>query len=182
MKAVLELIKQMYPTRTCKYLLSEENIEKGKFKLCLEYHIGNCKGPCEDLQSEADYNADVDAARKIIKGQLGEVKRNLKERMANHATNLEFEQAQYCKERLDALEKYAAKSAVVSFRMTNIDVFSVSMDAEFGYVNYLKIVEGAIVQSYTVEMKNCHSFHGVHVFFLTTSTTVPHRARCQLCQ
>ena len=153
MKAVLELIKQMYPTRTCKYLLSEENIEKGKFKLCLEYHIGNCKGPCEDLQSEADYNADVDAARKIIKGQLGEVKRNLKERMAGHATNLEFEQAQYCKERLDALEKYAAKSTVVSFRMTNIDVFSVSMDAEFGYVNYLKIVEGAIVQSYTVEMK-----------------------------
>ena len=153
MKAVLELIKQMYPTRTCKYLLSEENIEKGKFKLCLEYHIGNCKGPCEDLQSEADYNADVDAARKIIKGQLGEVKRNLKERMASHAANLEFEQAQYCKERLDALEKYAAKSTVVSFRMTNIDVFSVSMDAEFGYVNYLKIVEGAIVQSYTVEMK-----------------------------
>lgn len=153
MKAVLELIKQMYPTRTCKYLLSEENIEKGKFKLCLEYHIGNCKGPCEGLQSEEDYNADVDAARKIIKGQLGEVKRNLKERMANHAANLEFEQAQYCKERLDALEKYAAKSTVVSFRMTNIDVFSVSMDAEFGYVNYLKIVEGAIVQSYTVEMK-----------------------------
>lgn len=153
MKAVLELIKQMYPTRTCKYLLSEENIEKGKFKLCLEYHIGNCKGPCEDLQSEEDYNADVDAARKIIKGQLGEVKRNLKERMAKHAANLEFEQAQYCKERLDALEKYAAKSTVVSFRMTNIDVFSVSMDAEFGYVNYLKIVEGAIVQSYTVEMK-----------------------------
>ena len=153
MKAVLELIKQMYPTRTCKYVLSEENIEKGKFKLCLEYHIGNCKGPCEDLQSEEDYNADVDAARKIIKGQLGEVKRNLKDRMANHATNLEFEQAQYCKERLDALEKYAAKSTVVSFRMTNIDVFSVSMDAEFGYVNYLKIVEGAIVQSYTVEMK-----------------------------
>lgn len=153
MKAVLELIKQMYPTRTCKYLLSEENIEKGKFKLCLEYHIGNCKGPCEGLQSEEDYNADVDAARKIIKGQLGEVKRNLKERMASHAANLEFEQAQYCKERLDALEKYAAKSTVVSFRMTNIDVFSVSMDAEFGYVNYLKIVEGAIVQSYTVEMK-----------------------------
>lgn len=153
MKAVLELIKQMYPTRTCKYLLSEENIEKGKFKLCLEYHIGNCKGPCEGLQSEEDYNADVDAARKIIKGQLGEVKRNLKDRMANHASNLEFEQAQYCKERLDALEKYAAKSTVVSFRMTNIDVFSVSMDAEFGYVNYLKIVEGAIVQSYTVEMK-----------------------------
>ena len=153
MKAVLELIKQMYPTRTCKYVLSEENIEKGKFKTCLEYHIGNCKGPCEDLQSEEDYNADIDAARKIIKGQLGEVKRHLKERMNEHAERLEFELAQRYKEKLDALETYASKSTVVSFSLTNIDVFSVSTDAEFGYVNYLKIVEGAIVRSYTVEMK-----------------------------
>jgi len=153
MKAVLELIKQMYPTRTCKYVLSAENIEKGKFKTCLEYHIGNCKGPCEDLQSEEDYNADIDAARKIIKGQLGEVKKHLKERMNAHAGLLEFELAQRYKEKLDALETYAAKSTVVSFSLTNIDVFSVSTDAEFGYVNYLKIVEGAIVRSYTVEMK-----------------------------
>ena len=153
MKAVLELIKQMYPTRTCKYVLSAENIEKGKFKTCLEYHIGNCKGPCEDLQSEEDYNSDIDAARKIIKGQLGEVKRHLKERMNEHASRLEFELAQRYKEKLEALETYAAKSTVVSFSLTNIDVFSVSTDAEFGYVNYLKIVEGAIVRSYTVEMK-----------------------------
>lgn len=153
MKAVLELIKQMYPTRTCKYVLSAENIEKGKFKTCLEYHIGNCKGPCEDLQSEEDYNADIDAARKIIKGQLGEVKKHLKERMNAHAGLLEFELAQRYKEKLVALETYAAKSTVVSFSLTNIDVFSVSTDAEFGYVNYLKIVEGAIVRSYTVEMK-----------------------------
>lgn len=153
MKAVLELIKQMYPTRTCKYVLSAENIEKGKFKTCLEYHIGNCKGPCEDLQSEEDYNADIDAARKIIKGQLGEVKKHLKERMNVHAGLLEFELAQRYKEKLVALETYAAKSTVVSFSLTNIDVFSVSTDAEFGYVNYLKIVEGAIVRSYTVEMK-----------------------------
>jgi excinuclease ABC subunit C len=153
MKAVLELIKQMYPTRTCKYVLSAENIEQGKFKTCLEYHIGNCKGPCEDLQSEEDYNADIDAARKIIKGQLGEVKKHLKERMNAHAGLLEFELAQRYKEKLVALETYAAKSTVVSFSLTNIDVFSVSSDAEFGYVNYLKIVEGAIVRSYTVEMK-----------------------------
>ncbi|MEY2970016.1 MAG: hypothetical protein RLZZ599_389, partial [Bacteroidota bacterium] len=153
MKAVLELIRQMYPTRTCKYLLSEENIEKGKFKLCLEYHIGNCKGPCEDLQSEEEYMSDVDAARNIIKGQLGEVKAHLKKRMMAHAEAMEFEQAQLCKEKLDALEKYAAKSTVVSFSLTNIDVFSVSMDAEYGYVNYLQVIEGAIVQSYTVEIK-----------------------------
>ena len=153
MRALLDLIKQMYPTRTCNYVLSEENIEKGKFKRCLEYHIGNCKGPCEGLQDEEEYNADIEAARKIIKGQLGEVKKHLKERMNHHAANLEFEQAQLFKEKLDAMEKYAAKSTVVSFSMTNIDVFSVSMDTEYGYVNYLKIVEGAIVQSYTVEMK-----------------------------
>jgi excinuclease ABC subunit C len=153
MKAVLELIRQMYPTRTCKYNLSAENIEAGKFKTCLEYHIGNCKGPCEDLQSEEDYMADVEAARKIIKGQLGSVKQHLKQRMMDHAEAMEFEQAQRCKEKLEALEKYAAKSTVVSFSLTNIDVFSISMDAEFGYVNYLQVIEGAIVQSYTVEIK-----------------------------
>ena len=153
MKAVLELIRQMYPTRTCKYNLSEENIEKGKFKICLEYHIGNCKAPCEALQTEEEYEADVSAARNIIKGQLSAVKRHLKERMMNHAEALEFEQAQLCKEKLDALEKYAAKSTVVSNQLTNIDVYSVSMDAEFGYVNYLQVIEGAIVQSYTVEIK-----------------------------
>ncbi|MEY2971063.1 MAG: hypothetical protein RLZZ599_1436 [Bacteroidota bacterium] len=153
MKAVLELIRQMYPTRTCKYNLSTENIEAGKFKTCLEYHIGNCKGPCEDLQSEEDYMADVEAARKIIKGQLGSVKQHLKQRMMDHAEAMEFEQAQRCKEKLEALEKYAAKSTVVSFSLTNIDVFSISMDAEFGYVNYLQVIEGAIVQSYTVEIK-----------------------------
>ena len=143
----------MYPTRTCKYVLSEDNIEKRKYKLCLEYHIGNCKGPCEDLQEEENYNADIDAARKIIKGQLGEVKKHLKQTMNDHAGALEFEEAQRYKEKLEALEKYAAKSTVVGYSMTNIDVFSVSMDTEYGYVNYLKIIEGAIVQSYTVEMK-----------------------------
>jgi excinuclease ABC subunit C len=153
MRAVLELIRQMYPTRTCKYNLSEENIEKGKFKICLEYHIGNCKAPCEALQTEEEYEADVSAARNIIKGQLSAVKKHLKERMMNHAEALEFEQAQLCKEKLDALEKYAAKSTVVSNQLTNIDVYSVSTDAEFGYVNYLQVIEGAIVQSYTVEIK-----------------------------
>lgn len=153
MRAVLELIRQMYPTRTCKFNLSEENIEKGKFTTCLEYHIGNCKGPCEALQTEEDYMADIEAARKIIKGELGEVKRHLKDRMAEHAQALEFELAQACKEKLEALERYAAKSTVVSFRLTNIDVFSVTMDVESAYVNYLQIIEGAIVKSYTIEIK-----------------------------
>ncbi|MEY2963532.1 MAG: excinuclease subunit UvrC [Bacteroidota bacterium] len=153
MKALLELIKQMYPTRTCKYNLSEENIEGGKFKRCLEYHIGNCKAPCEALQSEEEYMADIESARKIIKGQLTEVRRFLKTNMEQHVAALEFEQAQACKEKLDALEKYAAQSSVVSFRLTNIDVFTATMDAESAFVNYLQIIEGGVVQSYTMEFK-----------------------------
>lgn len=153
MKTVLELIKQMYPTRTCNYVLSEENIDKGKFRTCLEYHIGNCKGPCEGLQSEEEYMRDIEAARNIIKGNLGEVKKYLRGQMEHYAAELAFEQAQRAKEKLELLEKYAAKSTVVSFRLTNIDVFTASVDAEYGYVNYLQIIEGAIVQSHTVEMK-----------------------------
>ena len=153
MKAVLELIKQMYPTRTCKFNLSEENVESGKFTRCLEYHIGNCNAPCENLQTEEDYLADIDSARKIIKGQLGEVKRFLREKIQVHAEALEFELAQSYKEKLDALEKYSAQSAVVSNSLTNIDVFSATIDAERAYVNYLQIIEGGIVQSYTLELK-----------------------------
>lgn len=153
MKAVLELIKQMYPTRTCKFNLSEENVEAGKFTRCLEYHIGNCKAPCENMQTEEDYLADIESARKIIKGQLGEVKRFLREKIQVHAEALEFELAQSYKEKLDALEKYSAQSAVVSNSLTNIDVFSATIDAERAYVNYLQIIEGGIVQSYTLELK-----------------------------
>ncbi len=153
MKTVLELIRQLYHIRTCKLNLSEENIAEAKFRVCLEYHIGNCLGPCEGKQSEADYNADVESARELIKGNLNAVKRLLSRQMQEYATALRFEDAQKTKEKLQMVERYQAKSTVVHPDITNVDVFSVITDAEYGYVNYLKIIDGAVLQSHTVELK-----------------------------
>ena len=153
MKTVLELIRQLYPIRTCNLNLSPENIEAGKYKVCLEYHIGNCKGPCEGLQKEEDYLRDVNAARDIIRGNISAVKRLLKEQMQREAADLAFEAAQKTKEKIDLLERYQAKSTVVNPGITDVDVFAVFTDAQFGYVNYLKIIEGMVVQAHTVELK-----------------------------
>lgn len=153
MKTVLELIRQLYHIRTCKLNLSEENIEQGKFRVCLEYHIGNCLGPCEGKQSEADYNNDIESARELIKGNLNAVKRLLNQQMTQYAAELRFEDAQKTKEKLEMVERYQAKSTVVHPDITNVDVFSVITDAEYGYVNYLKIIDGAVLQAHTVELK-----------------------------
>lgn len=153
MKAVLDLINKLYKTRTCNYNLSQENIEKGKFRVCLEYHIGNCKGPCEGLQSAEAYDTSIEEIRQIIKGNIGSVIRLLKQQMQQEATNLEFEAAQQTKNRLEALEKYQAKSTIVNPAIHNVDVFSVISDINFGYVNFLKINNGSIVQSHTLELK-----------------------------
>ncbi|KAB2813862.1 excinuclease ABC subunit UvrC [Phaeocystidibacter luteus] len=153
MRTVLDLIRQLYKLRTCNLNLARENIESGKYKVCLEYHIKNCLGPCEGLESEEEYNADVESAREIIKGNISAVIRHLKEQMQKHAEELQFELAQSVKERIDLLQKYQAKSTVVNPSITNVDVFTVMSDAEYGYVNYLKINEGAIVQAHTVELK-----------------------------
>lgn len=153
MRTVLDLIRQLYKLRTCNLNLARENIESGKYKVCLEYHIKNCLGPCEGLESEEEYNADVESAREIIKGNISAVIRHLKEQMQKHAEELQFELAQGVKERIDLLQKYQAKSTVVNPSITNVDVFTVMSDAEYGYVNYLKINEGAIVQAHTVELK-----------------------------
>lgn len=153
MRTVLELIRQLYPMRTCNLALTEENIEAGKYKVCLEYHIKNCKGPCEGFQSEADYNADVEAAREIIRGNISTVRKELTIQMESAAANLDFEQAHHLKEKIETLKKYQAKSTVVHPTITNVDVFSIVSDAEYAYVNYLKIIEGAIVQAHTVELK-----------------------------
>ncbi len=153
MKTVLDLIRKLYHIRTCKLNLSEENIQAGKFRVCLEFHIGNCLGPCENRQSEEDYNEDVEAARSLIKGNLTSVKRHLTEQMKRQAEDLEYEEAQKTKEKLEMLERYRAKSTVVHPNITDVDVFSVVTDAEFGYVNYFKIIDGAILQSHTVELK-----------------------------
>lgn len=153
MKTVLGLIRKTYHIRTCKLHLSEENIRAGKFRPCLEYHIGNCKAPCVDLQSEQDYNQDIEAARNLIKGNLNAVKRHLEKEMQTAAEDLRFEDAQKIKERYQAIDRYQAKSTVVNPSITNVDVYSVHTDAEYGYVNFLKIIDGRVLQSHTLELK-----------------------------
>lgn len=153
MKTVLGLIKQFYKFRTCSYLLSRENIKQQKFRVCLEHHIGNCKAPCVGLQPETDYNHSIDLARKIIKGHLGEVIKSLKETMVQYAAQMKFEMAESTKTQIEALEMFQAKSTVVNANINNVDVFSVITDDKFGYVNYMKIMNGAIIQSHTMELK-----------------------------
>lgn len=153
MKNVLELIRKLYTIRTCSLLLSEENIKQKKFKVCLEYHIGNCKGPCEDLQAEQDYLEEIDQARTILKGNLSVVHQHFTQLMNTASENLEFERAQRHKEKLDTLDRFQTKSLVVNRDLTDIDVFSIFSIEAYAYVNYLQIKEGAIIYSKTVEIK-----------------------------
>ncbi len=153
MKTVLGLIRQLYHIRTCKLNLSTENIQAEKFRVCLEYHIGNCLGPCEGRQTESSYNQDVEAARQLIKGNLSGVKRQIEKQMQAAAEELRFEDAQKLKEKYQLIDRYQAKSTVVNPNITNVDVFTAFTDAEYGYVNFIKIVDGAVLQSHTVEMK-----------------------------
>ena len=152
-KIILSLFRDIYTFRTCNYDLSEEKIAADKYKVCLEYHIGNCLGPCEALQSEADYMKMVQNAREILKGNFVEAKRFLVEKMNELAGNLEFERAQKMKERLEALDKYQAKSTVVHPSITNVDVYSVISDEGYAYVNFFNIANGAIIRSHTTEIK-----------------------------
>lgn len=153
MKAVLDLVRQVHPIRSCKLLLSQEAIQAGKYQRCLEFHIGNCKAPCEALQREEAYMHEVALARQIITGKLGEVKRMLTERMREESEALRFEEAQKLKEKVELLDRYQARSTVVNPSITNVDVFSALVDAQFGYVNYLKVVDGAILHAHTIEFK-----------------------------
>lgn len=153
MKNILELIRKLYTIRTCKYNLTEENIQVGKFKVCLEYHIHNCKGPCEGLQNEDDYNQEIEQARNILKGNLGVVKTYFKENMQQSAEALEFELAQKYKDKLALLDKFQSKSTVVNPKLTELDVFSIVSLPNKAYVNYLQVKDGAIVIANTVELK-----------------------------
>jgi excinuclease ABC subunit C len=153
MKSVLELIRNLYHIRTCKYDLSEENINKGKFKICLEYHIGKCKGPCENLQSEEEYMKDIAQATEILKGNLAPVRQHFREEMQSAAEKLEFERAQNMKEKLNLLEKFQSKSIVANPSITNTDVFGIVSDQKCAFISYLRIVNGAIVLSETIEVK-----------------------------
>jgi excinuclease ABC subunit C len=153
MKNVLDLIRKLYTIRTCSLLLSEQNVEQKKFKVCLEYHIGNCKGPCEGQQSEQLYHDEIDQARNILKGNLSIVYQYFTDQMKRAAVNMEFERAQFFKEKLDTLERFQIKSLVVNRDLTDIDVFTITSIEAYAYVNYMQIKEGSIVFSKTVELK-----------------------------
>jgi excinuclease ABC subunit C len=153
-KALLDLIKELYLLRSCNYDLSTKNIEIQKYKVCLDYHIGNCKGPCEALQSETNYIEDINAIRNIIKGNFKESIKLFHELMMKFASETEFEEAQKIKEKIDLLENYQAKSTVVNPSITNVDVFSIISDESYSYVNFFKIINGAIIQSHTTEIKH----------------------------
>ena len=153
LKNMLDLIRHLYPIRTCSLNLSKANIEAGKFKVCLEYHIGNCLGPCEGLQTEADYLHNIDLVRSIVKGNLKGVRADLVLDMQRMANEMAFEQAQKVKDKLDLLDKYQARSTVVSPTIHDAEVFSVYSDVQSGFVNYLKIVDGALIQSYNLELR-----------------------------
>ncbi|MDY6025515.1 excinuclease ABC subunit UvrC [Bergeyella zoohelcum] len=152
-KVLLETIKNLYKIRSCSLDLSDEKIERNKYKICLEYHIKNCDGPCEQLESKAQYNKKIDAIRAMIKGDFGLAKEYLMEEMMTYAQNLEFEKAQMVKEKLESLDDYQSKYTVVNASIDAVDVFGMTSDEAAGYVNYFKIRNGNIIQSYTTELK-----------------------------
>ncbi len=150
---LLDLIKELYPLRTCHYDLSEVNIKSNKYKVCLEYHIGNCKGPCEGFELLENYQKQVDAIRQILKGNFKESLKEFKLKMHELAAAMQFEEAQKMKEKIGVLENYQAKSTILNPKISNIDVFSIVSDETMAYVNFLQIAHGAIIRSYTLELK-----------------------------
>ncbi len=152
-KILLNLIRQIYQLRTCKLALTEENIQAGKFKVCLEYHIGNCKGPCVGLQSPESYESSISQIRNIIKGNLNDVIGYLKREMEQRAASFQFEEANQLKEKIEILSRYQSKSTIVNPSIHDVEVFSIVSDEKEAFVNYLKVVKGAIIQAHTVEIK-----------------------------
>ena len=152
-RVLLDLIKELYPLRTCKHDLSQQNINEGKYKVCLEYHLKNCKGACEALETESSYNNSIAAIRNIIKGNFKESLEKFQEMMMRFSENMEFEEAQKIKEKLDLLSNYQAKSTIINPSINNVDVFSIISDETHGYANFLKISNGSIIQSHTTEIK-----------------------------
>lgn len=152
-RTLLELIRHLFQIRTCSLPLSQQSVSAGKYKVCLEYHMGNCKAPCIGLIREEDYNLQVDRIKEIVKGDLGGVTAYLESLMKKYASELKFEEAQKIKEKLELLLKYRSKSVVVNTSVRNVDVFGCSFEEGSMYVSYLKVVSGAIVQSWSVELK-----------------------------
>jgi excinuclease ABC subunit C len=149
---LLDLIRQIYKLRTCSLNLTRSNIDAEKFKVCLEYHLGNCKAPCIGLQGEQEYYENIQQIRDILKGNISSVIDHLKKLMARYSGEMRFEEAQKIKEKIEILSGFRSRSAIVSNTIRNVDVFTYTREADYAYVNYLKVVEGAVIQAFTVEL------------------------------
>ena len=152
-RELLEFIKKTIPLRTCKLNLTENNINKKKFKVCLEYHLGNCKGPCEGLQSSEDYVNNLVKLKSLMKGHLNPVIQEFKQEMQDHAVNMQFEKAELVRKKIEHLQNYQSKSQVVSENTSNLDVFSILKEGDVAYVNYLMVYEGSIIQTKTIVLE-----------------------------
>jgi excinuclease ABC subunit C len=153
MNTLLELIRQVYPLRTCGLKLTDKNISENKFSVCLEYHLGNCLGPCVGLQEAGHYEKNLEAIKEMIRGNFSDVMKELKSKMEGHAKAYEFEKAQVVKEKIILLERYQARSTIVNPKLGELDVFTIIDGEESAYVNFLKVAHGSIIQAYTVEMR-----------------------------
>lgn len=150
---LLDLIKGLYSLRTCNYKLAEDKIDAEKFKVCLEYHLGNCKGACEGLETEVEYNENIKAIKEILKGNFKDSLSQFRLQMKALASNMQFEEAQKMKEKIEILENYQAKSTIVNPKISNVDVFSIMSDESYGYINFLQLSYGSIIRSHTLEIK-----------------------------
>ena len=153
MHAILSLIKDTYPLRTCNLALSRQNIDAGKFKVCLEYQLGNCKGPCQNYQTEGDYDHNIEEITNILNGKIGAVLRTMKAEMDEAISAMNYEHAHRLKRKFDLLENYQSKSTVVNSSITEVDVFSIASEEKYAFVNYLKVMHGTIIQTQTIELK-----------------------------
>jgi excinuclease ABC subunit C len=152
-RTLIRLIRQLYKLRSCNLNLTQSNIAAGKFKVCLEYHLGNCKGPCVGNQEESEYLESIRQIKEILKGNISKVIDHLKMQMIRYSTEMRYEEAQVIKHKIEILSGFRSKSAIVSNSIKNVDVFAYSQESDNAYVNYLKVVDGAVVQAYTVELK-----------------------------
>ncbi len=153
MHAILGLIKETYPLRTCSLALTRQNIDAGKFKVCLEYQLGNCKGPCQNYQSEDDYDNSIEEITDILNGKIGGVLRRMKSELTNAIGSMNYELAHRLKRKFDLLENYQSKSTVVNSSITDVDVFSIASEEKLAFVNFLKVMNGTIIQTQTIELK-----------------------------
>jgi excinuclease ABC subunit C len=158
MRSILKLIKNLYKIRNCNYVLSSENIESKKFKVCLEYHLGNCKGACENMQEETEYLKDINEIKNILKGRTIELTNSLKKEMHLYSKNLNYEKAQEIKDKIFHIESFTSKSIVVNFKVNNLDVFGIMDDNNHYFINFMKVNNGMIISSETIKVKKKISF------------------------